>query len=130
MEDDSLYGTEKDGSKSNDYCGYCYENGEFVKPNETMEECKKKKPDVDVSKARFTSFTEGLCVQMMHIGPYDKEYESIELMGKFISKNSLTNITDDVHKHHEIYLSDPRKTSREKLRTILRFLVRLDKKHL
>lgn len=95
-----------------------------------MEECKKKKPDVDVSKARFTSFTEGLCVQMMHIGPYDKEYESIELMDKFISKNSLTNITDDVHKQHEIYLSDPRRTSREKIRTVLRFPVRLDKKHL
>ncbi len=89
-----------------------------------VEECKKKKPDIDVSKARFNSFTEGLCVQMMHIGPYDEEYISIELIDKFITENNLINITDDVHKHHEIYLSDPRRTSRERLRTVLRFPVK------
>ncbi len=86
-----------------------------------VEECKKKKPDIDVSKARFVPFTEGLCVQMMHIGPYDEEYTSIELIDKFIAENNLTDITDDVHKHHEIYLSDPRRTSKERLRTVLRF---------
>ena len=86
-----------------------------------VEECKKKKPGIDVSKARFNSFTEGLCVQIMHIGSYDEEYTSIGLIDKFITENDLINITDDVHKHHEIYLSDPRRTSKERLRTVLRF---------
>lgn len=86
-----------------------------------VEECKKKKPDIDISKARFVPFTEGLCVQMMHIGPYDEEYTSIELIDKFISENNLIDITDDIHKHHEIYLSDPRRTSKERLKTVLRF---------
>jgi hypothetical protein len=86
-----------------------------------VEECKKKKPGIDVSKARFNSFTEGLCVQIMHIGSYDEEYTSIGLIDKFITENDLINITDDVHKHHEIYLSDPRRTSKERLRTVLQF---------
>lgn len=88
-----------------------------------VSECKKKKPEINVSKARFAVFTEGLCVQIMHIGSYDEEYRSIELIDEFISKNRLINITDDVHKHHEIYLSDPRKTTVEKLKTVLRLPV-------
>lgn len=89
-----------------------------------VHECKKKKPQVDVSKARFNVFTEGQCVQIMHIGPYDEEYHSIELINDFIVEHNLVNLTGDVHKHHEIYLSDPRKTPPEKLKTVLRFPVK------
>jgi hypothetical protein len=87
-------------------------------------ESQRKKPEVDVSKARLNSFEEGLCVQMMHIGAYDDEYRSIELIEQYIAENGLTNLTGDIDKHHEIYLSDPRKTAPERLKTVLRFPVK------
>ena len=87
-------------------------------------ESKAKKPEVNVSKARFAGFTEGLCVQIMHIGPYEDESRSIELIDRYISENGLENITGDAGKHHEIYLSDPRKTDADSLRTVIRIPVR------
>ena len=83
-------------------------------------ECRRKKPEVDVSIARFETFEEGLCVQKMHIGPYDSEPESIEQMQEFIAENGLIDETSSERKHHEIYLSDPRRTAPEKLKTVLR----------
>lgn len=83
-------------------------------------EGKRKKPELDMSQARFEQFTEGLCVQMMHIGPYSDEPESIEMMKKFVEESNLIDATGIERKHHEIYLSDPRKTAPEKLRTVLR----------
>ena len=64
----------------------------------------------------FYSLSEGLCVQMLHTGPYSTEPETLAIMGEFMeghkhAKNGL---------HHEIYLSDFRKTKPEKLKTILR----------
>lgn len=91
--------------------------------NWALEECKNKKPDLDFSKARFETFREGLCVQAMHIGPYDDEVRTIAKIDKFIKENNLKNVTGNVRKHHEIYLSDPRRTMPDKLRTILRFPV-------
>ena len=91
--------------------------------NWALEECKNKKPDLDFSKARFKTFREGLCVQAMHIGPYDDEVRTIAKIDKFIKENNLKNVTGNVRKHHEIYLSDPRRTMPDKLRTILRFPV-------
>ncbi len=82
--------------------------------------CKKKKPDVDVSKARFETFEEGLCVQMLHKGPYAAEPATVEIMRDFMKNNNLTDDTGMIRKHHEIYLADPRKTAPEKLKTVLR----------
>lgn len=91
---------------------------------------KKKKPELDVSKARLNVFSEGLCVQMMHYGPYDTEPESTKLIDNFIEENGLitdigTTLEDGfIRRHHEIYLGDPRKTAPERLRTVLRHPVK------
>lgn len=66
---------------------------------------------------RFEVLDEGLCVQIMHIGPYDAEGPVlVRLHGEFLPQNGLT----ETGRHHEIYLSDPRKSAPEKLRTVLR----------
>lgn len=90
------------------------------------EEVIRKKPELDPSAARLVSFVEGLCIQMMHIGPYDDEPRSLAAMDKFMAENNLCNAAGQilcdgtVRRHHEIYLSDPRKTAHDKLKTILR----------
>lgn len=91
--------------------------------NWALDECKNKKPNLDFSKARFQTFAEGLCVQSMHIGSYDDELKTITKIEKYMEENNLENVTGNIRKHHEIYLSDPRRTLPEKLRTILRFPV-------
>ena len=73
--------------------------------------------------ARFEIVTEGRCVQMLHLGPYSEEPQSFTLMKDYCRKESLARVGMD---HREIYLSDARKTSPEKLKTILRFPVRDD----
>lgn len=71
--------------------------------------------------AKFESITEGLCVQMLHIGPYDTESETFKVMDQFAKENHLTR-TSLVHK--EIYLSDFRRSKPENLKTVLRYQVR------
>jgi hypothetical protein len=96
---------------------------EFVDPEMfawACEECRRKKQEVDISKARLETFTEGLCVQMMHIGPYSQEPETLAFMRAFMAENGLVDETGSDRKHHEIYLSDPRKTTPDKLKTVLR----------
>jgi len=84
------------------------------------EECIRKKPESDFSGTRLTSFTEGLCVQALHIGSYASEPKTIAQMQEFMSQQGLRDETGAAKKHHEIYLSDPRKTSLDKLKTVLR----------
>lgn len=99
---------------------------EFVTPEVfywAVAECEKKKPQLDVSRARLDSFKEGLCVQILHVGPYDEEYRSIALLEEYIAENGLTNLVGKGHKHHEIYLSNPNKTAPEKLKTVIRYPV-------
>ena len=79
-----------------------------------------KKKKIDCSPAEFLTVDEGLCVQMMHIGRYDDEPESVEMMHAFISENGYTLDFGEKRKHHEIYLSDPRKAAPEKLKTVIR----------
>ncbi|KUO53559.1 MAG: transcriptional regulator [Desulfitibacter sp. BRH_c19] len=96
---------------------------EFVTPDVfdwACKECSSKKPELNIEKARFETFTEGLCVQMMHIGPYANEPESIQLMRDFMAEHDLVDGTGSQRKHHEIYFSDPRKTAPQKLKTVLR----------
>ena len=85
---------------------------------------KKKKPDLDLSKARLVKFDEGLCVQIMHRGAYDDEPASIEKMQKFARENGYIEDFSDTRRHHEIYLSDPRRCAPERLRTVIRIPVK------
>lgn len=100
---------------------------EFVTP-EVFEAAKtalaKKKPHLDVSKARLMKFTEGLCVQIMHKGSYDDEPENIEKLARFAAENGYEQDFSESRLHHEIYLSDPRKCAPERLRTVIRHPIR------
>lgn len=86
----------------------------------------KKKPALDVRKARLENYTEGLCVQCMHIGPYDTEPTTIVAIDKYLSEINKENAMDTlslegtVRRHHEIYFSDPRKANPATMKTILR----------
>ncbi|MDY2848133.1 MAG: GyrI-like domain-containing protein [Oscillospiraceae bacterium] len=84
----------------------------------------KKKPGLDLSRARYMKMTEGLCVQIMHKGSYDDEPASIEKMNAFIKEKGFAEDFSDERRHHEIYLSDPRKCAPERLRTVIRHPVR------
>lgn len=74
----------------------------------------------DFSKAYFFPYHEGLCVQCMHVGCYDDEPATINRMNAYLSENNYALDFSDSRLHHEIYLSDPRRTSPEKLRTVIR----------
>ena len=63
---------------------------------------------------------EGLCVQIMHIGSYDDEPTTVALMNQYLEQNGYVNDINDIRLHHEIYLSDPRKTAPEKWKTVIR----------
>lgn len=78
------------------------------------------KKKMDCSKAKFLTVDEGLCVQIMHIGPYDDELRSVALMNEYIEINGYVNDMNDHRKHHEIYLSDARRVASERLRTVIR----------
>ena len=78
----------------------------------------------DFSKAEFFTYTEGLCVQCMHIGSYDDEPETVEAMHRFISENGYSVDITEKRRHHEIYLSDPRKTDPGQLKTVIRLPVK------
>ncbi|GHU89335.1 hypothetical protein FACS1894202_07270 [Clostridia bacterium] len=80
----------------------------------------KKKPNIDTSKARLETITEGLCVQVMHIGSYDDEPAAIAALDRFAVENGYAVDMSGTRRHHEIYLSDPRKVAPEKLKTVLR----------
>lgn len=79
-----------------------------------------RKKKLDCSPAEFLTLHEGLCVQMMHLGPYDSEPESVALMDQYLKENGYRNDFSESRLHHEIYLSDPRKTAPEKRKTVLR----------
>jgi hypothetical protein len=70
-------------------------------------------------KVKLETLKEGRCVQMLHVGPYRDEVETINRMMEFAAQNGLTR----TGKHHEIYLSDPRRVPAQRLRTILRYSV-------
>ena len=78
----------------------------------------------DCSRAELFTFEEGDCVQIMHIGSYDDEPATIKLMDSFALNNGWQLDFSDTRLHHEIYLSDPRKTSAEKLKTVIRHPVK------
>ncbi len=79
-----------------------------------------KKKKTDFSKVEFFTYNEGLCVQCMHIGPYDDEPATIEMMHEFMTAEGYELDIRDTRFHHEIYLSDARKTAPEKCKTVIR----------
>jgi hypothetical protein len=100
---------------------------EFAAP-EALEAAKassaKKKPDVDTSHVQLEDFTEGLRVQIAHIGSYDDEPQTAAKMDAFATANGYAIDFASGRLHHEIYLGDPRKTAPEKLKTVLRHPIR------
>ncbi|MDD2920759.1 MAG: GyrI-like domain-containing protein [Anaerolineales bacterium] len=88
---------------------------------EAREQVRKKKGESEaLNKIRLAHFEEGLCVQTMHIGPYATEPATIDRMRAFMQENGLKDNVGTNGKHHEIYLSDPRKAAPEKMKTVLR----------
>ncbi len=88
----------------------------------SKEATRKKKQDF--SRVEFLTYDEGLCVQCMHIGSYDDEPKTINLMHKFIEENGYELDITDTRFHHEIYLSDPRKCEVSKLKTVIRYPIK------
>lgn len=78
------------------------------------------KKKTDYSKVEFLTYTEGLTVQCMHLGSYDDEPATIKLMDDYAKENGYMIDINDTRYHHEIYLSDPRRVSAEKLKTVIR----------
>ncbi len=83
-----------------------------------------RKKKADFSKVEFWTYDEGLCVQCMHIGPYDDEPATVELMHTFMQEQGYVLDITDQRLHHEIYLSDARKAAPEKLKTVIRHPIR------
>lgn len=79
-----------------------------------------RKKGLDCTPAGFLTIDEGLCVQMMHLGTYDSEPETVALMDAFLLENGYANDFTESRRHHEIYLSDPRKTVAEQRKTVIR----------
>lgn len=82
------------------------------------------KKKTDFSKADFFTLHEGLCVQCMHTGSYDDEPETIQKIDSFLEEQGYETDFSGYRMHHEIYLSDPRRTAPEKLRTVIRLPIR------
>lgn len=83
-----------------------------------------KKPGLAVEKAKLEAFHEGFCLQCLHIGPFATEPETMSRMEKCIRDEGLQDLVGAGGKHHEIYLSDPRKVKPEKKKTVLRHPVK------
>lgn len=104
----------------------CIRLPEFVTRDElawAAEEAARKKK-MDCSAAELLTVDEGLCVQMMHHGPYDDEPASVAQMDAFLALQGYENDFESGRQHHEIYLSDARKVSPDKWKTVIRHPIR------
>lgn len=79
-----------------------------------------RKKKLDCSKAEFLTVEEGLCVQILHQGPFDDEPATVAIMDDFLAENGYRNDFTSQRLHHEIYLSDARKVAPEKWKTVIR----------
>ena len=83
-----------------------------------------KRKKMDCSGAEYLQIEEGLCVQIMHHGPFDNEPATVALMDAYIDQNGYANDFSEGRLHHEIYLSDARKVEPEKWKTVIRHPVK------
>ena len=83
------------------------------------------KKKLDFSPVRLIEVDEGLCVQCLHVGPYDNEPATVAAMHEFAESNGYVTDFSDVRRHHEIYLSDPRKADPAKMKTVVRHPIRM-----
>ena len=83
-----------------------------------------KKKKLDCSSAEFLTLEEGLCVQIMHIGPFDDEPATVAIMDQYLRENGYENDMTGPRLHHEIYLSDARKVEPSKWKTVIRHPIR------
>lgn len=83
------------------------------------------KKKLDFSPVRLVEVDEGLCVQCMHVGPYDSEPATVEAMHEFAESQGFVPDFSDVRRHHEIYLSDPRKADPARMKTVVRHPIRM-----
>lgn len=121
-----------DGLNITDKNKFCWKSlirlPEFVDEdifNKAKQSLSLKKPELDIHKLQYIIIEEGLCVQIMHKGSYDEEVKSILKMNEYMEENQLICDIDDKSRfHHEIYLSDPRKSKVENLKTVIRHPVR------
>ena len=79
-----------------------------------------KNKKLDCSSAEFMTIDEGLCVQIMHLGPFEDEPATVALMDEYLVENGYVNDITDTRLHHEIYMSDARKGVPEKWKTVIR----------
>jgi hypothetical protein len=84
-----------------------------------------RKKKQDFSKAEFMTLEEGICVQCLHVGPYDDEPATVAMMHEYMEEQGYALDITDKRLHHEIYLSDARKVAPEKLRTVIRHPIKL-----
>lgn len=115
-----------DGIDYSDKSTYCWISlirlPDFVQLSDFLwaKETAEKKKRMDCAAAEFISIEEGLCVQIMHIGPFDDEPASIKIMDQYLDANGYEYDFSPERQHHEIYLSDVRKMPREKWKTVIR----------
>lgn len=83
-----------------------------------------KKKKLDCSAAEFLTVDEGLCVQIMHLGPFDGEAATVERMDAYLAENGYVSDLTDARLHHEIYMSDARRVAPEKWKTVIRHPIR------
>lgn len=83
-----------------------------------------RKKGMYLSKAEFLTLEEGLCVQIMHIGPFDDEARSVALMDDYLQAQGYANDFSDARLHHEIYMSDARRVAPERWKTVIRHPIR------
>lgn len=104
----------------------CIRLPDFVRKEDfdwaVAEATRKKKHDF--GSAEFLTIEEGLCVQCMHVGPYDDEPATVDTMHAFAEEQGYALDLTDERRHHEIYLSDARRTAPQKLRTVVRHPIR------
>ena len=85
-----------------------------------------RKKKLDCASAEFMTIDEGLCVQIMHLGPFDDEPATVRVMDDYVRENGFANDLSDARRHHEIYLSDARKVAPEKWKTVIRHPVKFE----
>ncbi|MFC2345211.1 GyrI-like domain-containing protein [Campylobacter sp.] len=82
------------------------------------------KKKLDCGMTEFLRIDEGLCAQILHVGSFDDELQSVAKIDEFIAANGYAKDFSEQRTHHEIYLSDPRKTDPQKCKTIIRLPIR------